>query len=104
MLHGFASPVQKTDSFLQPAIFDPINIRLPAFKQIAENSGLVYLSRRTLINAPCLSPFLSFLTPARRIELAVRKIIPRGKELNGSIIASSEKPWSPGEARTNGAS
>src|SRR2546425_10471140 len=48
MLHGFASPVQKTDSFLQPAIFDPINIRLPAFKQIAENSGLVYLSRRTL--------------------------------------------------------
>src|SRR2546426_27353 len=50
MLHGFASPVQKTDSFLQPAIFDPINIRLPAFKQIAENSGLVYLSRRTLIN------------------------------------------------------
>jgi len=50
MLHGFASPVQKTDSFLQSAIFDPINIRLPAFKQIAENSGLVYLSRRTLIN------------------------------------------------------
>src|SRR2546426_749182 len=48
MLHGFASPVQKTDSFLQPAIFDPINIRLPAFKQIPENSGLVYLSRRTL--------------------------------------------------------
>jgi len=48
MLHGFASPVQKTDSFLQSAIFDPINIRLPAFKQIAENSGLVYLSRRTL--------------------------------------------------------
>ena len=48
MLHGFASPVQKTDSFLQPAIFDPINIRLPAFKQIAENSGLVYVSRRIL--------------------------------------------------------
>src|SRR5881397_1586231 len=58
MLHGFASPVQKTDSFLQPAIFDPINIRLPAFKQIAENSGLVYLSRRTLnSNSRFPSPF-----------------------------------------------
>src|SRR5207247_6775214 len=31
------SPVQKTGSFLQPAIFDPIHIRLLAFKQIAED-------------------------------------------------------------------